>query len=735
MNKNEKYTIGQWRFVVPEQTLNDSPNQLDENKVDLTPYQTLILLTLVMEYPNVVSSEQLLNLDNVERQQTKNKLYQSIAKLRRIFNDSVHRGDFIETVPKLGYRLHIEPKPIVEGEALSSETEPNKNDAVAASSIFDDLSFIDHHSAANSATEHVKELVPVQEPAPIKALLIVNQSEHWLKQYTRSVAFVLGGLIIATLVVISGLNRQEQQLVPQVLPQQLYIEPLTLEITNKTLAEPIESVATKQLKQNLQWWLVQKFQHLPLIKIIEQNETIEQYPRLSSHLMVNNGQISINQTYYHSENDAGYLLPETTVANYQINQHLVKRLLGEVMIEQSPSECDLSSFLPRLTIPQELITTHCISDYRIVISQLWINLTKAANSPEDRAQWQQQISLYLNQIRTQFPENSFSYEIEGKLEDDLGNHQQAIAAYQQAIDYNRSNSRNFFALSRLYRDRANFRLSFDMLNKLVDLIGQNDQLSYWLARDLQQLGYYSRALSMLSQLKEAPNSLIYRLRFSHLNYNTLLEVFNNDSHANGFDKKLAARMTTVFNNNVLLLDRPKLNLSHYESDEFNIMTDKWRYLALLVTNKKVSEGLSFMKNHRMIPNDFDDLGVLADQVFYLNYYAKLLLLNNEKKQASELLAALIVFFSEDKSQQAIFSTYLAESYALNGQPLLALDELAKVVSDGWLPDSRYDLANLRTNPHLISLKEQWSFITLVQLVEQRQLFLKQLDSDSKSLTK
>jgi len=81
-------------------------------RTDLEPKTMAVLLALAEQPGRVVSSEELIHAVWHDRPMGENPVYKSIAKLRRALHDEVGESHYIETIPRKGYRLLVEPQPL-----------------------------------------------------------------------------------------------------------------------------------------------------------------------------------------------------------------------------------------------------------------------------------------------------------------------------------------------------------------------------------------------------------------------------------------------------------------------------------------------------------------------------------------------------------------------------------------------------------------------------------------------
>jgi DNA-binding winged helix-turn-helix (wHTH) protein len=752
------YQLETWLFRCQQQQL-ESAEQLTQ----LTPAQSAILLALIEHYPNTVTSEQLLT--DIGMGLTRNKLYQGIARLRRIFNDTVHKANFIDTVPKLGYCLRVKPQLInqqvhadqdSDGQEKLGQQPDNGKDSdiepeVSHSNILDDLSFINHKAApTHDVTIAANLLFTEQVETTVTPESQMSQPEHAqlhdevqicldpeLTTNNEPVATkdrrygMVATLALIIALVIAGavwLMPNEPKVVDRADLDLVSFSEVTFEVSQDVPAT-LQQDTVELVSRNIGWWLRQKLQHLPLIKVVESSSEIK-FPRLDTHLSFANEAVAISQTFYRDQHSSGLQLPiqllshSGSIASQLVDIELIKLFGPSSQLALASDLCTFEHFSTDIVSQAkgetEKLTgaSSCLLENKQLLTRLNLQFEQDS-SRSNRQQLQQLITA----IKAKYPNHSLGYRAAAHLALLVDDKALAIAQYQRVIELN-STVADYLALSRLYRAQQHFKLSFRLINAALVFSPNNRELIYLQARDLQQLGYNLRASFISNKKLDFSNDVLEQLRFSHVTSDRVTEFLQKDSTVN--EPQLARIVATSFVKDGLPLDQPAQALAQIDPLLIESATEKWRYVILLVANSRESQALEFIEQHHMALQGADDLTLLGDQVFYLGHYARILQLTEQDKAARVILEAIIKFFTNEPSGQQLLSTHLAQAYALLGDSSKATNELARIISKGWLPDIRYEMANLVTNPNFASLATNWQFLALVELVEKRQLLLREI---------
>ena len=95
----------------------------------------------------------------------------------------------------------------------------------------------------------------------------------------------------------------------------------------------------------------------------------------------------------------------------------------------------------------------------------------------------------------------------------------------------------------------------------------------------------------------------------------------------------------------------------------------------------------------------------------------------QEKQAQDLINRFIMFV-KSSGEHKIYALPLAEAYALSGQHEAALKQMAQLLASGWLPTAKYQVWPLKDNPNFESIKNQWQFLNLLELIENRRQLIR-----------
>jgi len=782
------YQLGPWLFHSQQHQL-ESPDQI----IELTPVQSAILLNLIEHYPQAVASERLIELVGAEL--TRNKLYQGIARLRRVFNDSVHRANFIGTIAKQGYCLAIEPKMVNAtaggGVTSSSETgfdlaeQTNKDTVLNSVNLLDDLSFlsktsdikpattddfqpdVSKYSIEEAATTSTVQLIAsnesvLQADADLNELAVEKSEtigedtigeesigeeiiaeqviaeqelEHSLKDGSSSnQAADWRRLLIAAVIVVilfcAALLGRWWVMTPHITVDEpngsdlVYVTAITYDISTDNLPTFLPPESIKQVSQNIGWWLNQKIEHIGPNTVVKQPDVID-FPRLDTALSYGPHSVEIRQTYYKNEQSTPVkLMPHQldyngTLASKAIDDQLIKLYRPNSQIKLAADQCAFTQFAT--TGPDTVQASanfnqevHCL----FALKQQLHQLSQQPSDEERNTLLQQLIGV----VKKQYPDHSLGFRAAAQQALASDNISEAIKQYELLLARNKSQVNDFMALAQLYRQQALYSLSLRLIHAAQRVAPSNQRLAYWQAIDLSQLGYHARANQLANEQFDLSTNEIEVLRFSHFSIDSLSAVAQSDLTVEA--PQLAKEVQQSLVNNSLLLDHRAPALAIIEPQHFKNTTEKWRYVMLLSVNGKLSKALAFAAQHQLTPQASDviavnDVAWRGDKLLYLIHYARLLQLSDQELAARTLLQALVKFFTNGQVQPEFYSTYLAQTYALLGENTKAIDELTRVISTGWMPDPRYDLANLLSNPNLSLLVNNEQFLALVELVNNR----------------
>ena len=117
----DRFALGEWvvdamagRFIQGEESVHVEPKVME------------VLLALAAEQGDVVSRERLFDLVWPDVIVTDSAINRSVSDLRRVLGDDPRRPTYIETIPKVGYRLlvPVDPLPSMAGDGLGRAGEP-----------------------------------------------------------------------------------------------------------------------------------------------------------------------------------------------------------------------------------------------------------------------------------------------------------------------------------------------------------------------------------------------------------------------------------------------------------------------------------------------------------------------------------------------------------------------------------------------------------------------------------
>jgi len=687
------YTINDWHFEPQHRKLT-----LDQTTVELTPLQSGIVAVLVERHPELVTANELLELLSEHAQGNRNKLYQSIAKLRKIFGDSSHNAHYIQTVTRKGYCLVPTPEVVTqaplslstaESEAIEDE---QVHSGVLEQNIFDDLGFISDTPQDQDQDQDQDQTLPVNaETLDDKQVVTsVTASKIPVKAY---VIFVLILAMTFGYIFSSSESKEPAMVVPDV----LYIGKLE---TN--------SDAQGQASQHAQWWLNQKLQHLPLIKVTAQQHAT-QFPQIKPKLIYQDGKISSLSLEYRLAKETplhtiSLAIPAQVDAQAiasvsEFNRQIISVILDSSDLLLSNDVCLAQDFVS----PEESDNTQCL-------------VTHYAQSQQDEALWLPQ------QMIERFSLNSLGYHQAALSHFASGNYAAAMESISLALERN-TNAPDILQLkSKLHRQLSQFMQSAALTEQLITLEPLAMQHHYWLSHDLIALGYRERALNLLKLAQIDINTISDTLYFNPLNYNTIKTWLASEQSLSSKEFDLIRDNLTgsEFDSSVVLASQ----LRNIEQLENSRRVDRqWRIAGLYLANDQISKGKSAIEDEQELEQFIDTFSLSSDdRIFYLPSYANLLLKSGQPELAKRILERIILLAQSD-SHDTRWTLLLAEAYALNGQTTQALAQLSKLLATGWLPHPKRQLWTLRNNPNFISLKQEWEFLNLLELIENRQALM------------
>lgn len=186
MSSPEKrvYEFGPFRLDPAEHVL-----LRDGEAVPLRPKEFDVLLALVGNHRHVLTKEELLETVWPNQFIEEGNLNRQISTLRRVLGDTSDEPQYVQTVPKVGYRFVASVREIVARDAVVVELRDQSSDLV-----------IERHTVARIVTEEdeakdVRDLEPVFEPA---ALLTTGKKERRISR-TQRLALSIAGVLLVSL--------------------------------------------------------------------------------------------------------------------------------------------------------------------------------------------------------------------------------------------------------------------------------------------------------------------------------------------------------------------------------------------------------------------------------------------------------------------------------------------------------------------------------------------------------
>jgi Tol biopolymer transport system component/DNA-binding winged helix-turn-helix (wHTH) protein len=127
IQREEPFTLGEW-VVEPEFHLISQ----GDRSCTLEPRVLSVLLELVNRPNHVISKEEFLQSIWPDTFVGEDALTRCISILRHALEDDPHHPRFIKTIPKVGYRLLIEPRPLEPAAQMSVDPEPAAQESLLA---------------------------------------------------------------------------------------------------------------------------------------------------------------------------------------------------------------------------------------------------------------------------------------------------------------------------------------------------------------------------------------------------------------------------------------------------------------------------------------------------------------------------------------------------------------------------------------------------------------------------
>jgi len=735
VQQDKPIQINEWVFSYSDSKVIKAhvDQMIDESleTVELNELNSDVLWHMIASYPVVVSVDDLLNSIN-DDSVNRNKLYQAIAKLRRIFDDKTHAASYIETVPKQGYRWLVEPlnrnelnvedsiEPISSfDKAIESDEKDNNqnnnqdnsqnNNSALDTGIFNDLGFIEQSIQTEKTDDSSSEENVNVELIQHSLFNVVWWKNPWLWASTLL-------MTVAVIVVLMLLPKEPLMFIAS---DKLYVSPLTI-------SENSEDISPKTLSK-MQWWVNQKLQHLPAITVLPSVE-----PKLTPHI---NGTIerekdsiklilTVTPKQLDAEPQEVVLMldrdQENQIAlNSQFN-HLVTQLVtGTSVTTISHDVCTIDSFISA----GKDTSGQCLAVIHEEYLTLEATLSDTSTSKADRVLAMKSIEKLAVDTIDKYNGHSIGYQILASyyLASDMFEkaHEQLLVA----MEINQNEPLIIKKLSESYRRLGKFNRSILLVDALIEREEDKEYALYWKAYDLVALGYLNKGQKIIGENDIELKTLKQKVYFFGINYNQLKSVI---SHPENHTAETLDFIDELIDNDAYCFVAKEIEDCIQEAEN-NIHTDfhvsHWKAASLYLTTKDADEAYKLVRNDPWLDEAKGNLASGEDRLFFIATFAHILIKIGKEKEAKELLNRFIVFVNSSNSHH-LYALTLAEAYAVLGQRQNALEQMAKLLAQGWLPNAKYQMWPLKDNPNFDSIKNQWQFLNLLELIENRGKLIK-----------
>ncbi|WP_435276616.1 winged helix-turn-helix domain-containing protein [Psychrobium sp. nBUS_13] len=765
LQQDKSIQINQWVFSYAESSLIKAGHEqlLDETleSVSLNQHTLDVLWQLVKAYPDVISADQI--LDNLSDQtMSRNKLYQSIAKLRRVFDDKTHDAQYIETVPRQGYRWLAKPcerrneqqvieeqnKAIV-NDTNDSEEEPQVHSGVLEQNIFDDLGFIsDVQEQESLDTSNVEESSQADDTGVETTSIdgstnddstrnkeesIVNTPEqdevsHHAQSSieptsdTKSISnkwkWVIAFLLMLILSFVGTRYFKSEPKAVFVPSDVLYVAPLTVKGAVDTLSQ--------DGKQRIQWWLDQKLQHLPAIQVMPYRDdnalprvqgvidVIDEGVKLELHVLTKqNIQKPALISLFLSDS-----ISQNIVQNDAFNQSLAKHITGVESALLVTDKCHISDF-----IGEAVQTEDCLVALNNKFHHLLTKLHATELTDTEEIISASDLDVFAKQIIKRYPEHSLGYEVQASYYNYIGAINKAHDALLKAMERNQNSTQIIKLLSESYRKLKDFNRSIVLVDALIERRFELSASYYWQAYDLVALGNLEKAQLLIEEHAIELSSIEQQVYFFGVNYNQLQTFLNNEQPKTA--KTINFIEQAISNDNYCISLQSVTDCVQLAADKISAQyrMTQWQAAALYLKANDPMQAINVLSNEDWLNNEDISLASGADRLFYIPTYANILMKTGQEKEGLALLKHFIVFV-KSSGLQKLYALPLAEAYALVGQQNDALKQMAQLLASGWLPSPKYQMWPLQENPNLDSINRQWQFLNLLELIENRRQLIR-----------
>lgn len=766
LQQDKHIQINQWVFIYSQSKVIKAAadKSIDETLevVQLNELNNKILWHMVGSYPEIITANQLLVLLNDEKV-TRNKLYQSIAKLRRIFDDRTHNATYIETVPRKGYSWLVEPfnrdetsndkvlyessvddnhdtkyqqdegstitsqintdsdnQVIIKNEIVNDEsvdlkinTSDENTGGILTQNIFDDLGFM-----KNNQDDEIKEVessVNEKELEPVKN--IKPKKYRWLWMSLLFIVVLICGYIFY----------KPQPPVIFVASDKLYISPIVIHEKSNDISP--------QALNKVQWWIKQKLHHIPAMTVLSTGDK-NKVPRIDSVIERKEQLIKITLTFVSKQAD---LLPQKmfiivkdkidakSIIGDDFNHRVTQLITGVENTIISNDVCNLDSFIT---------SQHALDSCLVDIHQQYKNLLSILNNEnktdEDETSTINTLEVLGQKTITAYKNNSLGYQILASFYQESEAFDKAHEQLLLAMERNQNEPEIIKALSESYRRIGEFNRSLLLVEALLNRNVDKQYALYWKAYDLVALGYLYKAQKIIGENDLELKTLREKVYFFGINYNQLNNVLND---VENYDTQTLSFISEIISDDDYCSVRKQVEACIEETNNninVNFPISKWKAAASYLTGKDIEEGYELIRNDQWLAKKDNNLIGSGDRVFFIPSLANMLIKMDRIEEANELLNRLIVFIQSSNTNQ-MYSLTLAEAYTLLGHHSDALNQMEKLLAQGWLPNAKYQIWALADNPNFEAIKHQWQFLNLLELIDNRRKLIKLRIDDLKKV--
>lgn len=764
LQQDKSIQINQWVFSHSESTLIKAGHEqlLDETleSASLNQHTLDVLWQLVNAYPDVISADQI--LDNLSDQtMSRNKLYQSIAKLRRVFDDKTHDAQYIETVPRQGYRWLAKPyerrneqqfieeknKTIV-NVTCDSEEASQVHSGVLEQNIFDDLGFISGAQESFDATNAIDIVSQVDDDATETTSIddtsnegsisnkeestsnipeqnevshheqSIVESKSGIKPKSNKIKLAIAFLLVIMLSFVGSRYFKNDTKTVFVPSDVLYVAPLTVKGDTDTLSQ--------DGKERIQWWLEQKLQHLPAIQVMPYRDD-NALPRVQGVIDVIDGGVKLELHVLTKQNIQEPALislflsdsiSQNFVQNDAFNQSLATHITGVESALLVTDKCHISDF-----IGDAVQTDDCLVALKNRFDHLLTKLHADDATDTEEIISASDLDVFAKQIIKRYPEHSLGYEVQASYYNYIGAINKAHDALLKAMERNQNSTRIIKQLSESYRKLKDYNRSIVLVDALIERQFELSYAYYWQAYDLVALGNLEKAQLLIEEHAIELATIEQQVYFFGVNYNQLQQFLGNEEPKtaktlNFIERAISDEAYCISQQSVT--DCVKL-AADLVAPQYRMT--QWQAAALYLKANDPTQAVNVLSNEQWLTKEDISLASGADRLFYIPTYANILIQTGQEKEGQEILKKFIVFV-KGAGLQKLYALPLAEAYALAGQQNDALKQMAQLLASGWLPSAKYQMWPLQENPNLESISRQWQFLNLLELIENRRQLIR-----------